>query len=222
MSTGKRAAIAAAVIILILALLLLWFLFLRPTSVPAYEPGTGVYRGVDAVAVEDFVATQSGRYVVSMVVPYRFMQIPLWGGWSVSGNITYSTLAVNLTDAGGPHGLILIFGVASKNATLDQDLGNGFRVHAAGDGGYVIYNNTAGWCLRAPTYQNGAYVWLPASTCSLNVPYRITVDSALGAVYVNGKTVAIYNVKIVKVSGVLPGWIVYANQSGVYYFTAQP
>ena len=220
MSSAKKAAIAAVVIIL--ALLALWYWFMRPTSIPSYEPGTGVYEGVDVVAVEDFVASEGGKYVVSMVVPYRFAQIPIWGGWSVSANITYSTLAVNLTDAGGPRNLIMIFGVASKNATLDQDLGNGFRVHASGEGGYVLYNNTAGWCLRIPTYQSGAYVWLPASTCSLNVKFRITVDPILGAVYINGKAVPVYNVRIVKVSGVLPGWLVYANRSGVYYFTAQP
>jgi hypothetical protein len=221
MSTGRRAAIAAAVIILILALLALWFIFTRSASIPSYEPGTGVYEGVDVVAVEDFVSVQGDNFVVSTTAPYRFAQIPVWGGWSVSANITYSTLAVNLTDAGG-RGVVLIFGVASKNATLDQDLGHGFRVHASDQGGYVIYNNTAGWCLRIPVYQSGAYVWLPASTCSLNVQYRITVDPILGAVYVNGKAMPVYNVELVKVSGILPGWLVYANQSGVYYFTTKP
>jgi hypothetical protein len=221
MSTDKRAAIAAAVIILILALLVLWFIFMRPASIPGYEPSTGVYEGVDVVAVEDFVSVQSGEYIVSAVVPYYLAQIPAWGGWSVQANITYSTLAINLTDVGG-RGLILIFGIASKNATLDQNLGHGFFVHATAEGGYVIYNNTAGWCLGIPTYQNGAYVWLPSDTCSLNVQYRITVVPILGAVYVNGKSVSVYNVKLVKVSGVLPGWLVYANKSGTYYFTTQP
>jgi len=220
MSAGKRAAIAAAVIILILALLALWFLFTHK-ALPSYEPGMGVYEGVDVVAVEDFVSAQDGNYAVSVVAPYRFAQIPAWGGWSIAANITYSTLAVNLTDVGG-RGVVLIFGVASKNATLDQDLGHGFHVHASNQGGYVIYNNTAGWCLRIPVYQGGAYVWLPASTCSLDVQYRITVDPILGAVYVNGQAVPVYNVELVKVSGILPGWLVYANRSGVYYFTAQP
>jgi hypothetical protein len=219
MSSGKRAAIAAAVIILVLALLALWFLFMR-SSIPGYEPSVGVYQGVDVVAVEDFVSAEGGRYVVRATAPERFAQVPVWGGWSVSANITYSTLAVNLTDGG--RGVILIFGVASKNATLDQDLGNNFRVHAHGGGGYVVYNNTAGWCLRIPVFQSGVYVWLPASTCSLNVQYRITVDPILGAVYVNGEAVPVYNVRLVKVQGVLPGWLVYANASGVYYFTSQP
>jgi len=144
--------------------------------------------------------------------------VPAWGGWSVSANITYSTLAVNLTDF-----TVLIFGVASKNATLDQDLGNGFRVHASGEGGYVVYNDTlAGWCLRPPTYHDGAYVWLPASTCSLNVRHRITVEPAWGGVYVNGKPAEVVNVELKKVQGVLPGWVVFANQTGVYYLTVRP
>jgi hypothetical protein len=169
------------------------------------------------VALEDFVASEGGRYVVRATAPERFVQIPAWGGWSVSANITYSTLAVNLTDF-----TILIFGVASKNATLDQDLGNGFRVHASGEGGYVVYNDTlAAWCLRPPTYHDGAYVWLPASTCSLDVKYRITVEPAWG-VFVNGKPAEVVNVELKKVQGVLPGWVVFANKTGVYYLTVRP
>jgi len=219
--TRRRAVLIAFVAALVLLLLLCW-LFLMPPAPPKYQPSVGVYQGVDVVALESFVSVQDGRYVVTALVPERFVQIPAWGGWSVSANITYSTLAVNLTDVGG-RGMVLIFGVASRNATLDQDLGNGFRVHAHGGGGYVVYNDTlAGWCLRPPHRNDGVYVWLPAPTCNLNVQYRITVEPALGQVLVNGKPVNVYNVMIVKVTGVLPGWLVYANQSGTYYFTVRP
>jgi hypothetical protein len=219
--TRRRILIAVALALLLL-LLLLWWLFLKQPAPPRYQPSTAVYQGVDVVALEDFVSAENGRYVVNAVVPERFRQIPAWGGWSVSANITYSTLAVNLTDVGG-RGVVLIFGVASRNATLDQDLGNGFRVHASGGGGYVIYNDTyAGWCLRPPAYDNGVYVWLPASTCNLNVRYRITVEPAWGGVFINGQPAEVVNVRLVKVRGILPGWFVFADASGTYYFTVKP
>jgi hypothetical protein len=215
---NRKMLIIAVVAALVLACLLICLVFKKP---PRWQPSAGVYQGVDVVAIEDFVAEDGGRYVVRATAPGRFVQIPAWGGWSVNANITYSTLAVNLTEAGG-RGLVLVFGVASRNATLDQDLGNGFRVHAHGGGGYVVYNNTAGWCLRQPVSQDGAYIWLPASTCSLAVEYRITVEPAWGGVYVNGRPAEVVNVRLVKVQGVLPGWLVYTNQSGAYYFTVRP
>jgi hypothetical protein len=70
--------------------------------------------------------------------------------------------------------------------------------------------------------QDGVYVWLPAPTCGLDVKYKITVEPAWGGVYVNGIPVGAVNVRLVKVGGVLPGWLVYANKSGVYYFTVRP
>jgi hypothetical protein len=213
----KRRALAAVVVVALLALLL-WWLLLRPPAPAKYQPSVGVYKGVDVVAIEDFVSVEGGRYVVRATAPERLAQVPVWGGWSVSANITYSTLAVNLTGVGA----VLIFGVASRNATLDQDLGNGFRVHAHGGGGYVIYNNTVGWCLRQPVYSQDAYIWLPAPACALSVEYRITVEPAWGGVYVNGRPAELVNVRLVKVQGVLPGWLVYTNQSGVYYFTVRP
>jgi len=213
----RRKALAAAAAVLII-LLICWLMCMRTPAPPRYQPSVGVYQGVDVVALEDFVAAEGGRYTVRITVPGRFVQVPVWGGWSASANITYSTLAVNLTDF-----TILIFGVASKNATLDQDLGHGFRVHASGQGGYVTYNDTlAGWCLRPAVYDQGAYVWLPASTCTLSVRYRITVEPAWGGVFVNGQPAEVVNVRLVKIQGILPGWIVYANQSGVYYFTVRP
>ena len=48
------------------------------------------------------------------------------------------------------------------------------------------------------------------------------MEPAWGRVYVNGKSAEVVNVKLKKVEGVLPGWVVYANSSGVYYFTARP
>jgi len=215
MSRRRKVLVAAAAALVIL--LICWLLCMRLAAPPRWQPSTGVYQGVDVVALEDFVASEGGRYVVRATAPERFAQVPAWGGWSVSANITYSTLAVNLTDF-----TVLIFGVASKNATLDQDLGNGFRVHASGEGGHVVYNDTlAGWCLRPPTYRDGAYVWLPASTCSLNVKYRITVEPAWGGVYVNGRPTQVVNVELKKVEGVLPGWVVYANSSGTYYLSIE-
>ena len=218
MTRNKKVLIVAAVVVLIVICLLICLVFKAP---PRWQPSVGVYQGVDVVALEDFVAAEGDRYVVRATAPERFARVPAWGGWSVSANITYSTLAVNLTGAGG-RGLVLVFGVASRNATLDQDLGNGFRVHASGGGGYVVYNNMAGWCLRPPVRQDDVYVWLPAPTCSLSVEYRITVEPARGGVYVNGRPAEVVNVGLVKVGGVLPGWLVYANKSGVYYFTVRP
>jgi hypothetical protein len=217
----RRDRLLKASLIILLIFLLLCCFYFKLFVPPPHQPSISVYQGVDAVALEDFVAVEDGRYVVRAVMPERFMQIPAWGGWSASANITYSTLAVNLADVGG-RGVVLIFGVASRNATLDQDLGNGFRVRAGAGGGYVVYNNTAGWCLRPPAYRDGVYVWLPASTCSLSVEYRITVEPARGGVYVNGMPVEAVNVRLVKVGGVLPGWLVYANKSGTYYFTVRP
>jgi hypothetical protein len=218
MSKKNKALIIAVVAALVLACLLICLVFKQP---PRWQPSVGVYQGVDVVVLEDFVAVEGDRYVVRAAAPERFAQVPAWGGWSVSANITHSTLAVNLTGAGG-RGLVLVFGVASRNATLDQDLGNGFRVHASGEGGYVVYNNTAGWCLRPPARQDDVYVWLPAPSCSLSVEYRITVEPAWGGVYVNGRPAEVVNVGLAKVRGVLPGWLVYANQSGAYYFTVRP
>jgi hypothetical protein len=211
----KRVVLIAivAVAALLIICLILCILCMKP---PKYQPSKGVYQGVDVVVLEDFVEVRDGRYVVAVTAPERFVQVPVWGGWSASANITYSTLAVNLTDF-----VVLVFGVASKNATLDQDLGNGFRVHAYGEGGYVVYNDTAGWCLRPPIYYQDAYVWLPAPSCSLNVKYRITVEPAWGGVFVNGRPAEVVNVGLVKVQGVLPGWLVYTNQSGVYYLTVR-
>jgi len=217
----RRDRLLKASLIILLALLLLCCLWSKLFMPPPHQPSISVYQGVDVVALEDFVTVEDDRYVVRAMMPERFMRIPAWGGWSVSANITYSTLAVNLTGAGG-RGLVLVFGVASRNATLDQDLGNGFRVHASGGGGYVVYNNMAGWCLRPPVRQDDVYVWLPAPTCSLSVEYRITVEPARGGVYVNGRPAEVVNVGLVKVGGVLPGWLVYANKSGVYYFTVRP
>ena len=218
MTRNKKVLIVAAVVVLIVICLLICLVFKAP---PRWQPSVGVYQGVDVVALEDFVAAEGDRYVVRATAPERFARVPAWGGWSVSANITYSTLAVNLTGAGG-RGLVLVFGVASRNATLDQDLGNGFRVHADDGGGYVVYNNTAGWCLRPPVRQDDVYVWLPAPSCSLSVEYRITVEPAWGGVYVNGRPAEVANVRLVKVAGVLPGWLVYTNQSGTYYFTVRP
>jgi hypothetical protein len=213
MTRNKRILIAAAVVVAILICILLCCM----TRAPRWQPSVGVYQGVDVVVLEDFVTEDGGKYVVRATAPERFAQVPAWGGWSVSANITYSTLAVNLTDF-----VVLIFGVASRNATLDQDLGNGFRLHASGGGGYVVYNNTAGWCLRPPMRQDDVYVWLPAPACSLQVKYRITVEPAWGGVYVNGRPAEVVSAMLVKVGGVLPGWLVYTNQSGVYYFTVRP
>ena len=209
--------LVVVVILALLLVLLLCCIFIKK-SAPAYQPSREVYKGSDVVVLEDFVVVEEGRYVVRAAVPERFTQIPIWGGWSLSGNITYSPLVVNLTDF-----TVLVFGVASKNATLDQDLGNYFRVRATAEGGYVTYNGTlAGWCLRQPVYRNNTYVWLPASECSLDVKYRITVEPAWGGVFVNGKPAEVVNVKLKKVEGVLPGWVVYANSSGTYYLTARP
>ena len=222
---SRRRKILTALVFLLLILLLICCIccHLKAALPPRWQPAVGVSQGVDVVALEDFVAFQDGRYVVAATALGQFTQIPLWGGWSVSANITYSTLVINLKDAGGPDAYVLIFGVASRSASLDQDLGHGFRVHASGEGGYVVYNDTlAGWCLRPAAYDQGAYVWLPASTCSLNVKYMITVEPAHGAVFVNGKLSSVYSVKLVKVSGILPGWAVFANKTGVYYLTVRP
>jgi hypothetical protein len=48
------------------------------------------------------------------------------------------------------------------------------------------------------------------------------VEPAIGKVHINAVPVPVYNVRIVKVAGVLPGWFVYSNRSGTYYFTARP
>jgi len=48
------------------------------------------------------------------------------------------------------------------------------------------------------------------------------VEPAWGGVFVNGQPAEVVNVRLVKIQGILPGWIVYANQSGVYYFTVRP
>ena len=217
----RRDRLLKASLIILLILLLLCCFWSKLFMPPPHQPSISVYQGVDVVALEDFVTVEDDRYVVRVMMPERFMRIPAWGGWSVSANITYSTLAVNLTGVGG-RGLVLVFGVASRSATLDQDLGNGFRVRADGGGGYVVYNNTAGWCLRPPAYRDGVYVWLPASSCGLDVKYKITVEPARGGVYVNGRPVEVVNVRLVKVGGVLPGWLVYANKSGAYYLTVRP
>jgi len=220
MTRRRKALIVAAVAALLVLLCLI--LCMRAAVLPRWQPSIGVYQGVDVVALENFVTEEGGKYVVRATAMQRFVRIPAWGGWQVSANITYSTLAVNLTDVGN-RGLILIFGVASRNATLDQDLGHGFRVHAHGGGGYIVYNDTlAGWCLRPPQNVDGVRVWLPASSCSLAVSFRITVEPALGHVLVNGVPVNVYNVEIRKVQGVLPGWLVYTNTSGTYHFTARP
>ncbi len=214
----RDAVYIAIIVILVLLLLCCWLC----KKVPGYQPCVGVYGGVDLVVLEDFVSVEDGRYVVRAAAVERFTQIPAWGGWSVSTNMTYSTLAVDLADVGG-RGVVLIFGAASRNSTLRQDLGNGFRIYAHGGGGYVTYNDTlAGWCLRPPVYDKGVYVWLPASTCNLNVQYRIAVEPAWGGVFINGVPVAAYNVRLTKVSGVLPGWLVSADRGGTYYFTVRP
>jgi hypothetical protein len=215
----RRRDVVYITIIIILVLLLLWCLLKR--YAPPYQPSVGVYGGVDLVALEDFVAVEDGKYVVRAVVAGRFSQIPAWG-WSVSANITYSTLAVNLAQVGG-RGVVLVFGIASRNATLSQDLGNGFRVYAHGGGGYVVYNGSlAGWCLRPPARYNDAYVWLPASTCNINVQYKITVEPISGTVLINARPAEVVDVELVKVKGVLPGWLVYSDKGGVYYFTVRP
>ena len=222
----RRRALAAAAAAL--AVILLCLLFCRaPPRFEVYQPSVAVYRGVDLIAVEDFAASTVVAYNtfrIDVTVPHEYAAVPIWGGWSLRGNITTTPLIINLKDVGGPDAFILIFGVASRNATLRQDLGNGFFVYADQYGGYVTFNKTtAAWCLRPPEVYVDVYVWLPASACSYaDAKYIIRVTPSWGIASVNTIAVPIYKKTIVKVSGVLPGWHVYANKTGVYYVSAAP
>ena len=221
MSRRLKALIAALIAALALCLLFCWLL--RP-STPAYEPAWGIYRGADVVAVEDFVsAVTQNTFVVSVTAPYNYSAIPLWGGWQPQGNITISSLVINLKDAGGPDAYLLIFGVASRNVTLDQYIGHGFSVHANQYGGYVSYNDSlAAWCLRPPLIHNDVYVWIPTSACGVSAKYVIRVTPSWGIVTVNTIPVKVYNVTLTKVEGVLPGWLVFADKNATYYITVSP
>jgi len=174
----RRRALAAAAAAL--AVILLCLLFCQPPQrFEVYQPSVAVYRGVDLIAVEDFAASTVVAYNtfrIDVTVPHEYAAVPLWGGWSLRGNITTTPLIINLKDVGGPDAFILIFGVASRNETLRQDLGNGFFVYADRYGGYVTFNKTlAAWCLRPPE----AYV-----TCMCGCPLRRaptpTLDILLG------------------------------------------
>ena len=193
-----------------------------PPQVPPHQPAAPVADAADLIVIEDFVAVQNGRYYVSAETWGTYFAVPLWGGWATAGNITRYTLAVRLKDAGGPDATLLIFGVASRRGALDQDLGNGFRVVADESGGRVTYNETlAAWCLRHVS-GDGVHAWIPARTCGAAAKYVITVVPESGAVYINGAPVPAYNVTLVKIGGVLPGWLVTASQSGTYCITAWP
>jgi hypothetical protein len=222
MSRRRKALIAALIVALaLLCPVLCWLL--RP-SPPAYEPSAGIYEGADVIAVEDFAsAVAQNTFIVSVAAPYNYYAIPVWGGWSPSGNITIMPVIVNLADAGGPNAYLLIFGVASRNATIDQYIGHGFSVYAGPYGGYVAYNNSlAVWCLRPPVLYNNVYVWLPASACGISAKYVVRVTPSWGIVSINTIPVRVYNLNLVKVKGVLPGWLVFANHSGTYYITVPP
>jgi hypothetical protein len=179
---------------------------------------------VSAIVVEDFVQVEGGKLVVRATdVPGHYAAIPIWGGWRVEGNITVTTLAVNLRDAGGPDAAVLIFGVASRSASLDADLGNGFHVRADRGGGCVLYNGTlAGWCLRYAGQQGDVNAWVPAGECALGASYVITVDPPAGVVRINGEPVLAVNVSLVRVDGILPGWLVTAGRGGIYYLAVHP
>ena len=219
----RRKALIVFIVALALILCLLFCWLLRPQP-PAYEPAAGVYRGADVVAVEDFVsAVTQNTFIVSVTTPYNYSAIPLWGGWSPSGNITITPLVINLKDAGGPDVYLLIFGVASRNVTLDQYIGHGFSVYANQYGGYVSYNNSlAVWCLRPPLVYKDIYVWVPASACGVSAKYVIRVTASWGIVTVNTIPLRVYNMKLAKVTGVLPGWLVFANKNATYYITVSP
>jgi hypothetical protein len=223
----KRRRLAFAVAAAALIAIILCILLCRPPQrFEVYQPSRAVYGGVNLIAVEDFAAStviSHNTFKVEVAVPHEYAAIPIWGGWSLRGNITVTPLVINLKDAGGPDAYLLVFGVASRSATLKQDLGNGFFVYADQYGGYVAFNETvAAWCLRPPVQYADAYVWLPSSACSYNAKYVIRVTPSWGIVSVNTLPVPVYKRSIVKVAGILPGWQVYANATGVYYVTASP
>jgi hypothetical protein len=226
MRREKREALAAAAAVA--AVIILCIIFCRPQPrLEVYQPTVAVYQGADLIAVEDFAASTVVAYNtfrIDVTAPREYAAVPVWGGWSLRGNISTSPLVINLKDVGGPDAYILVFGVASRNETLRQDLGNGFFVYADKYGGYVTFNKTlAAWCLRPPEQYVDVYVWLPSSACSYtDARYIIRVTPSWGIASINTIAVPIYKKTIVKVQGVMPGWHVYTNKTGVYYLSAAP